>query len=108
MFTLMLVALQLPRTLEDGLSSGQLRKLRQLAFLEFTGIMDENGLPVRKRSRLQSVRNFAHSARERQVFGVPLKKLTERDQTRTPIILEMVFTRFLLSKRNLFLIILKF
>lgn len=67
-----------------------MRKLRQLALLEYTAIMDDNNLPVRKRSKLQSVRNFANATRERHVFGVPLKKLVDRDQSRTPVVLEMV------------------
>ena len=44
---------------------------------------------MRKRSRLR-VRNFTQSSRERNVFGVTLKKLVEKDETRTPIIFTMV------------------
>jgi len=77
--------------LEDGLTPNQRRKLRQLALLELTALMDNHGLVVRKRRRLQVMRiNYQQSNRERQVFGVPLKKLTDKDQTRVPVIFTMV------------------
>lgn len=81
---------QQPRiSLEDGLNHTQKRKLRQLAFLELTALMDKYGLTIRKRSRLR-VRSFAQASRERNVFGVPLKKLVEKDQARIPIIFTML------------------
>ena len=77
-------------SLEDGLGQAQKRKLRQLALLELTTLMDKYGLMMRmKRSRLR-VRNITQSTRERTVFGVPLKKLAERDQVRIPLIFTMV------------------
>lgn len=76
-------------SLEDGLNHTQKRKLRQLALLELTALMDKYGLTIRKRSRLR-VRSFAQASRERNVFGVPLKKLVEKDQARIPIIFTMV------------------
>lgn len=51
--------------------------------------MDKYGLAMRKRSRLR-VRNFTQSSKERNVFGVPLKKLVEKDEGRTPQIFSMV------------------
>ncbi|XP_046648264.1 rho GTPase-activating protein conundrum-like isoform X2 [Daphnia pulicaria] len=76
-------------SLEEGLTHAQKRKLRQLALLELTALFDKYGLPMRKRSRLR-VRNFTQSSRERNVFGIPLKKLVEKDQARTPIIFTML------------------
>lgn len=86
---IILVWLQPRISLEDGLTHAQKRKLRQLALLELTTLMDKYGLVMRKRNRLR-VRNFAQPSKERNVFGVPLKKLVEKDQARTPLILTMV------------------
>jgi hypothetical protein len=82
-------------SLDEGrLTAAQSRKLRQLALLEITTVMDHYGLqPVRKRRGIH-VRSFsAYSQQqrgERVVFGVPLKKLVDKDQSRTPMILSLL------------------
>ena len=82
-------------SLDEGrLTAAQSRKLRQLALLEITTVMDHYGLqPVRKRRGIH-VRSFsAYSQQqrgERVVFGVPLKKLIDKDQSRTPMILSLL------------------
>lgn len=77
-------------SLEDGLTPAQHRKLRQLALLELTALMDNHGLVVRKRNRLRVRITYQQGARERSFFGVPLKKLVEKDQSRVPLIFTML------------------
>ena len=92
--------------LDDGrLSAAQSRKLRQLALLELTTVMDSYGLqPVRKRRGIH-VRSFsAYSQQqrgaERLVFGVPLKKLVDKDQTRTPMVLNLLVDQLVVKHLN--------